>query len=240
MINDRPTALPIDPWGTPDTGFKTFRVTSPYGNRSDQVGDRPVEFHGGLDLGNARLGDLVTAVGPGTVILASAEPAPPWNWPTPAAMVLLWGPSYGGRVIVVRHDSGVWSQYAHLGAMAVRKGDTVRSGQTLGQVGESGSAQGRGHLHFGIRLRSKIDNGHDGWVDPWPLIADAAAEDDMSELTECRAIAERRLARIKALEDRVTSLRNRLNAMEDLDAVELLARLEQIREIANAPIPEEA
>lgn len=172
----RPTLLPIDPFGTPDRGFATMRVTSPYGYRDDPLNPGRQVFHGALDIGNARLGDIVTAVGPGKVYLASSQPSPPWNYASPAGAS--WsGPSYGGNVVVINHGSGLFSQYAHLGRMDVRFGDTVEAGQPIGVIGETGSAYQRGHLHFGIRDTTRLGNGHDGFVDPWPLIESAQERD---------------------------------------------------------------
>jgi murein DD-endopeptidase MepM/ murein hydrolase activator NlpD len=220
----RPTVLPIDPFGTPDTGFRSMRVTSPYGNRSDQVGDRPTEFHGGLDIGNARLGDKVCAIGRGTVVLASRLPAPPWNWPTPESAPDEWGPSYGGLVVVIRHPDGRWSQYAHLGSRQVLKGEVVASGEIVGLVGESGSAWQRGHLHFGIRDPRQRTNGHDGWVDPWPLIQPTGPWEDPAVIAELRSDLERCQTRVQSLKARRDSLLGEIAALEDeLAEVESIA-----------------
>ena len=169
----RPTTLPIDPWPTPDRGYATCRITSPYGLR-DGV------FHAANDIGNGRLGDEIIAARSGKVILASNQPSPPWNYAAPAAEVPYWGPSYGGNVTVIDHGAGEYSQYAHQRDMLVKAGDLVVRGQLIGHIGDSGSAAppphgGGGHLHFGIRFLSAIHNDHNGWIDPWPLIAESAA-----------------------------------------------------------------
>lgn len=178
----RPTRLPIDPFGTPDRGYATMRVTSPYGPRADG-------FHGGLDIGNARLGDDVIAVAEGLVISATIQPVPPWNYAAPPDKREAWNsPSYGGNTVVIDHGGGWYSQYAHLRDMAVTAGHRISAGLLVGHVGDTGSAApppagGGGHLHFGIRSLASVGNGHNGWVDPWPLIngtlPDTSLEDDV-------------------------------------------------------------
>lgn len=235
----RPTSLPIDPFGTPDVGFRSFRVTSPYGVRKDPLGQAATVFHGGLDLGNGRLGDDVIAAGPGEVILAGNQPKPPWNWPSPSNMVSVWGPSYGGNMVVIRHgSSGLFTQHAHLRDFEVEFGDKVTVTQIIGHVGESGSAHGAGHLHFGVRDNRKLGNGHDGFVDPWPLIQPTGGYEDPAVLAQLREENARLQLRIKALENRRDSLAAKVTELSGLDAAALKARLDELRELATAPIEE--
>jgi hypothetical protein len=56
-----------------------------------------------------------------------------------------------GYFVVVAHDAGWTSLYAHLSAFAVKDGDRVAQGQHLGSVGATGHASGP-HLHFELRL----------------------------------------------------------------------------------------
>ncbi|GAB3972340.1 transglycosylase family protein [Streptomyces sparsus] len=60
-----------------------------------------------------------------------------------------WAGSYGYQV-VLRHDDGRYSQYAHLSAISVKPGQRVGSGQTIGRSGSTGNSTGP-HLHFEIR-----------------------------------------------------------------------------------------
>ncbi|GAA3876341.1 M23 family metallopeptidase [Streptomyces sedi] len=59
------------------------------------------------------------------------------------------GGSYGTEV-VVRHDDGHYSQYAHLSSLSVSAGQTVTAGDQLGLSGATGNVTGP-HLHFEIR-----------------------------------------------------------------------------------------
>ena len=59
-----------------------------------------------------------------------------------------WGGAYGNHIIV-RHDNGVETLYAHLNSTAVAKGDRVLRGQRIGAVGSTGNSSGP-HLHFAV------------------------------------------------------------------------------------------
>ena len=55
-----------------------------------------------------------------------------------------------GNLVLIRHDRGLMSAYAHNEALLVKSGETVRRGQTIARVGSSGSVD-RPQLHFEIR-----------------------------------------------------------------------------------------
>ena len=54
-----------------------------------------------------------------------------------------------GTLVLVKHEGGYISAYAHLGAVRVAEGD-VLAGMTLGQVGQTGNVT-TPQLHFEIR-----------------------------------------------------------------------------------------
>ncbi|MBI3802350.1 MAG: M23 family metallopeptidase [Nitrospirae bacterium] len=58
---------------------------------------------------------------------------------------------FNGNSIVIDHGLGLFSMYFHLSKIAVKEGDQVVKGQTIGSVGQSGRATGP-HLHWGMRL----------------------------------------------------------------------------------------
>ncbi|AQU65592.1 LysM peptidoglycan-binding domain-containing M23 family metallopeptidase [Streptomyces niveus] len=87
-------------------------------------------YHTGVDFAAAS-GTTVKAVGPGTVVSAG------------------WSGSYGNEV-VIKHDDGQYSQYAHLSSLAVSAGQTVAGGDQIGLSGSTGNSTGP-HLHFEIR-----------------------------------------------------------------------------------------
>lgn len=65
-----------------------------------------------------------------------------------------------GNLILVRHDNGWVSAYAHASEMLVKRGDAVTRGQVIAKSGQSGTA-GQPQLHFELRQGSKP-------VDPTP------------------------------------------------------------------------
>ena len=67
-----------------------------------------------------------------------------------------------GNLILIRHDDGWTSAYAHADSMAVKRGDQIKRGDTLGTVGSTGSVT-EPQLHFELRK-------HDRAVDPKPLL----------------------------------------------------------------------
>ncbi|WP_406864452.1 transglycosylase family protein [Streptomyces sp. HUAS MG47] len=60
-----------------------------------------------------------------------------------------WAGAYGYQ-IVIRHDDGRYSQYAHLSALNVRDGQRVGAGQRIARSGSTGNSSGP-HLHFEVR-----------------------------------------------------------------------------------------
>lgn len=59
-----------------------------------------------------------------------------------------------GNYVVVQHDNGIATLYAHMSSRAVSEGQIVTQGQTLGYVGSTGSSTGN-HLHLEFRVNGK-------------------------------------------------------------------------------------
>ncbi|MCA1764154.1 MAG: peptidoglycan DD-metalloendopeptidase family protein [Cryomorphaceae bacterium] len=55
-----------------------------------------------------------------------------------------------GRVVVVRHNNGLETLYAHLSELKVKEGDWVDAGKAVGLGGNTGRSTGS-HLHFEVR-----------------------------------------------------------------------------------------
>lgn len=104
------------------------RVSSGYGWRSDPLKGH-ARFHGGIDLA-ARYGTHVPAAAGGTVVTAGEQGG-------------------YGLTVVVRHENGFESRYAHLASLDVKAGDRVTQGQQVGRVGSTGRSTGP-HLHFEV------------------------------------------------------------------------------------------
>lgn len=60
-------------------------------------------------------------------------------------------PGIAGNLVVIRHEGGEFSHYAHLaeGSVAVKPGDEVKRGQRIAKAGQTGNST-EPHLHFGI------------------------------------------------------------------------------------------
>ncbi|RZO29851.1 MAG: M23 family metallopeptidase [SAR116 cluster bacterium] len=68
-----------------------------------------------------------------------------------------------GTLILVKHDGGIITAYAHLGEVLVREGDVIEIGQKIATVGQTGKVDSP-QLHFEIRRSRKP-------IDPRTLIA---------------------------------------------------------------------
>ena len=103
-------------------------ITSGFGPRSSPFG-RGGDFHNGVDI-KVPMGSPVFAAGAGRVTEADYETG------------------YGLRV-VISHDFGLETVYAHLKKAEVQPGQTVRRGQLIGLSGNSGRTTGA-HLHYEV------------------------------------------------------------------------------------------
>ena len=115
----------VHPEGRPVTsGY----ISSRYGNRTDPFTGRAA-FHKGIDFAG-REGNDIVAVASGVVT---------WS-----------GPRYGyGEMIEVTHGNGYATRYAHNSTNLVAVGDTVKRGQRIGHMGDTGRATGA-NLHFEV------------------------------------------------------------------------------------------
>lgn len=57
--------------------------------------------------------------------------------------------SINGKYIVINHNNGYYTIYAHMSELLVKEGDIVTIGQQIGKMGSTGFSTGP-HLHFGI------------------------------------------------------------------------------------------
>ncbi|WP_448318231.1 M23 family metallopeptidase [Streptomyces sp. CO7] len=75
------------------------------------------------------------------------------------------GPAYGNAV-VIKHDNGTYSQYAHLSKIQVNIGEKVNTGEQIALSGNTGNSSGP-HLHFEIRTTANYGSA----VDPAKFLA---------------------------------------------------------------------
>ena len=128
---DRPIALP---------GTDTIDRGYPYG--STEGGTR--DPHHGVEFYNAS-GTPVLAAADGLAVVAGDD----------SQTIYAIHPNLYGNIIVLEHHFDgialpVFTVYGHLSKIEVQAGQTVRSGDKIGEVGASGEAIGS-HLHFEVR-----------------------------------------------------------------------------------------
>lgn len=112
-------------WPTPGYWY----ITSPFGYRVHPI-TRQYKLHTGVDIG-APYGAKIAAAGAGIVIFSG------------------WYGAYGNAVII-DHGNGLSTLHGHMSSRAVKYGQSVVPGQTIGYVGSTGWSTGA-HLHFEVR-----------------------------------------------------------------------------------------
>ena len=103
------------------------RITSRYGPRRGRA-------HQGLDLG-LKTGDPIYATFDGKVRLSKAA-------------------GDYGNLVIIRHNNGLETYYAHLSQRDVEAGDWVVAGQQIGLGGSTGRSTGP-HLHYEVRYKGQ-------------------------------------------------------------------------------------
>jgi lipoprotein NlpD len=105
---------------------------------TSRFGPRGTRKHDGIDI-SAPKGTHITAAESGTVLYSGSEYR-----------------GYG-NMIIVKHEQGLVTIYAHNSENAVKEGDRVARGQLIAKVGQTGRADGP-HLHFEVRQLDKPQN----------------------------------------------------------------------------------
>lgn len=122
-----PFALPVK---------AAVRYTSAYGYRRDpKTGGR--RFHKGDDFAGP-LGTDVLATADGVVKFAG------------------WQSGYG-KLVIIQHDFGIQTYYAHNTRLLVKKGQRVSRGDHISDMGSTGRSTGS-HLHYEIRVNGEPVN----------------------------------------------------------------------------------
>ncbi|MCR6516187.1 peptidoglycan DD-metalloendopeptidase family protein [Clostridium sp. LY3-2] len=116
-------------------GIAFLKEPTKDGVLTSEFGSRWGRMHNGIDIGN-ELGKPVYSAFDGKVKKVFYE-------------------QYGyGNAVIIEHSDGLETRYAHLNNYNVKEGDTVKKGEKIGEVGNTGRSTGP-HLHFELR---KNDN----------------------------------------------------------------------------------
>lgn len=101
------------------------KIISGFGSKSGG------EYNDGINIA-AREGEPIVAAADGEVVYSGNE---------------LKG---YGNMVILRHEGGIMSAYAHADRILVSKGERVRQGVTIATVGKSGGVE-QAQVHFGVR-----------------------------------------------------------------------------------------
>lgn len=112
------------------------RIQSTYGNRYHPI-HRRIKLHRGIDFVSWT----------GAPIQATADGIIEYSG---------WSGSFG-FVIVIDHDYGYRTLYAHCSQLLVDQGEIVKKGQIIAQVGTTGISTGP-HLHYEVKKRKRAVN----------------------------------------------------------------------------------
>jgi hypothetical protein len=113
------------------------KITWGYHQKAKHPITKQETMHLGIDVAAPR-GTQVSAAGEGVVRKAAYEE----GW---------------GKLVVIEHDKGFATFYAHLDEIAVEKGMKVAVGQAIGKVGNTGQSTGP-HLHYEVRKNGEHVN----------------------------------------------------------------------------------
>jgi murein DD-endopeptidase MepM/ murein hydrolase activator NlpD len=103
------------------------KITSKFGYRTDPKTGKQDAFHNGIDL----------AVPVNTPIKS----------PMPGIVDAVTSGGDGGNQVILKHENGYKTGYAHLTKAMVKKGDKIKQGNVIALSGNTGKSTGP-HLHF--------------------------------------------------------------------------------------------
>lgn len=111
-------------------------INSPFGMRVHPI-RRVRRMHTGVDLDGVS-NQRISATADGTVTFAGRQRG-------------------YGNIVIIRHDFGLETRYAHLRSISVQVGQRVSRGERVGGMGNTGQSTGV-HLHYEIRVGDRPIN----------------------------------------------------------------------------------
>ena len=122
VISQLPTGSPV---------AKNAGMSSDYGTRIDPF-THSLAYHPGIDFSVSH-GSPIMATGDGVISKIDVD-------------------RNNGQYLEIEHASGFTTRYAHVSSFSVRAGDSVKRGQVIAAVGNTGRSTGP-HLHYEIRYQ---------------------------------------------------------------------------------------
>jgi hypothetical protein len=95
------------------------------------LNNQPRSSHGGVDI-SSPYGAPVRASNTGRVVLANDL-------------------YFAGKSVVIDHGLGVFTQYLHFSKIIAQRGELVKKGEVIGEIGATGRVTGP-HLHWGVKI----------------------------------------------------------------------------------------
>lgn len=127
FINAFPFIWPVK-GGIPDT-------SSNYGFRYDPLNEEDgIQYHAGIDI-PGDIGQPIQATASGKII---------------GLYINKYIHGEYGNLIIIQHDYGFQTYYAHLDNVKVSWGDEVKKGDIIGELGNTGRSTGP-HIHYEVR-----------------------------------------------------------------------------------------
>ncbi len=114
------------------------KISSGFGARINPLNNKNSDFHNGVDI-VAKTGTPVVSIADGVVVRADFS-------------------KKSGNFLILNHDNGYESRYAHCSKLLKKLGDFVKKGEQIALSGQTGNVTGP-HLHFGLRQNNN-------WIDP--------------------------------------------------------------------------
>jgi len=134
-----PIWLATGPFVSPLPDFEPF----PNFGQRRKYNQKVASQHTGVDI-SAPEGTPVHAANSGRIVLASEL-------------------YYSGKTVIIDHGLGIFTYCCHFSKILVKRGDLVKKGDIIAEVGQTGRSTGP-HLHWSVRLL-------DSRVDPFSLAA---------------------------------------------------------------------
>ena len=135
------TTMAVGTKEKPKTASKGYYIWPASGRINSYFGGRHIfgsySYHSGIDI-KVSYGQAIKAADGGTVTFSG------------------WKGTYG-KLVIIKHDNGTLTYYAHNSSLLVSAGDKVYQGQTIAKGGSTGRSTGN-HCHFEIRIKGSAVN----------------------------------------------------------------------------------